>query len=268
MCLIIHKPAGVEVPTDLLQNAWEDNSDGAGIMWAGASDGSAPGLQVYKVMPGDWADPARHIDGLVNVQLRDVEAGIHFRWRTHGPITEDMTHPYSLPGGRGYVMHNGVLSQHLDKDYPGSDVMSDTLYYVRKHMTDVPVILTEEHVQSLGAHIGQNRFLLLDGTGKFHIVNRPLWARYKGLLLSNQNSVPEMSNYLRGRRGGYYVTRESSRKYTTAGATVTNGTKASDWAPDAGTVKTLPARLTRRERRIFRDCLRVGHWGPFDRLGK
>lgn len=258
MCLIIHKPVGVTVPVDLILNAIDDNPDGTGIMWRDTSGK----LLDYKVMPGDWAAPGEHVAKVVNQDLATVEVGIHFRWRTHGPITPEMTHPYRLPGDRGLLMHNGVLSQFLDKDYPGSDRISDTLYYVQKHLADAPLADVADFWTKVGNHIGGNRFLVMDTKGQFLRVNPGLWSKYKGLYLSNTYSIPEKANARIAATGG-----RGSGKLMLSGWPRSE-TKAVTKTAQPGTDRALPNRLTRRERRILRDCLRVGHWGPFDRLGR
>lgn len=267
MCLIIHKPAGVEVPADLIESAWADNDDGAGIMYMdGPGTGTARTPTVYKVVPGSWADPAAHVTRCL-AGLTDREVGIHFRWRTHGPVNEANTHPYEIPGGAGYVMHNGILR--LPKDYAAvAATTSDTGFYVNTVLRGAPECADEEFWNIVGEDIGNgNKFLVMDATGSFLRVNAKQWNVYRGLHLSNSYSIPENTNWRRAWQAGdgykvdysdlYPTTRSVDRKVISL-----PGEFAS------ARVTPPPARLTRKERKVFSACLRAGHWGPFEALSK
>jgi predicted glutamine amidotransferase len=265
MCLIIHKPAGVTVPGDLIRTAWEDKPDGAGIMYP-----HSDGLKVYKVMPGDWADPADHVDKVMS-ELADVEAGIHFRWRTHGPVSRENAHPYVIPGSGGYVMHNGVLNDALLG--PGykmvQDTLSDTAFYTITTLTGAPGADDVSFWEIVGADVGSyNKMLVMDAQGRFLRINDKAWADYKGLRLSNELSCPE-----------YCVTRSNWKDYYAAGyarssATSTYDRSDADTSKFGGTVvihtgpSTSPGKLSRRERKILNACLRSNSWGPLRQLNK
>ena len=265
MCLIIHKPAGETVPADLIRNAWEDNPDGAGLMFIDPATGQP---KTYKVMGDAWTDPALHIERVLS-DLTDVQVGIHFRWATHGPVCEELAHPYTVAAGAAYLMHNGVLR--TGPDYTASE--SDTLYYIRKNLNAFRDVSAQdaELWELVGTDIGHNKFLIMDAAGQFVRVNPKLWNLYKGLYLSNTNSVPEKANY---RLSAGYSRRGSSR-ILTAGETLSLPRHSKmepvplDWSDKAptGVDRVLPNKLTRREKKVLRDCLRVGHWGPFARLG-
>ena len=278
MCLIIHKPAGVPVPFALLESAWRENPDGAGVMYH-----TGEATEVYKVTPGAWADPVTHLARVLD-KLEANEVGVHFRWRTHGPIDDDNTHPFPIPKTGGWVMHNGVL-----RVGPGyADVsarMSDTNFYVRDALRDAPGVDNEFFWRLVGSDIGmQNKLLVMDAAGKFARVNDNGWPQYHGLRLSNTHSIPEMANY----RAPYVYTpaaygRADPRSGSAASEYLLeyDRERGYNWPParhvpplpraksrpvEPVTPSSAPAKLTRKERRILNECLRVGTWEPFARL--
>jgi hypothetical protein len=293
MCLIIHKPAGAEVPFDLLENAADDNPDGIGLMYTDAAGVPC----AYKILPGQWADPVAHVSKVLS-GYKDTEVGIHFRWRTHGAIDEVNTHPYDVPG-MGLLMHNGVLP--VPAAAPSH--LSDTYHFIQRELAGAPALDDEPFWQTVGEVIRPtgSKFLVLDNAGRFKRINEPAWKAYKGLMLSNTHSIPEMSNYWR--KGSYSYGADTS-PYTSGSLWETD---TDGWARDpanparsrktaaglltdmrgnikAGPVKRiahakpaptmapdlsapLPNKLTRREAKVLRDCLRAGHWGPFARIG-
>jgi hypothetical protein len=265
MCLIIHKPAGVKVPGDLIRTAWEDNPDGAGIMYP-----HSDGLKVYKIMPGDWADPAAHVEKVLS-ELDGLEAGIHFRWRTHGPVSRENAHPYVIPGTGGYVMHNGVLSSSLlGEGYKVvQNSMSDTAFYTITTLTGAPGADDVSFWEIVGADIGSyNKMLIMDAAGRFLRINDKQWADYKGLRLSNELSCPE---YAVGRSSWreYYIGRGygSSSTVTTYDRSDADVSKAGAMVIYVGS-ESSPAKLSRRERKVLNACLRSNSWGPMRRLDK
>lgn len=233
MCLIIHKPAGVEIPGELIRSAWEDNPDGAGIMYMAAN-----GPVIHKIMPGDCADPARYIETML-AGLPDKELGVHFRWKTHGPITRENTHPFQLPGAGGYLMHNGVISDKTLGEHYGKvrHTMSDTAFYTMTALAGAPGADKPEFWEIVGQDIGSyNKFLVMDAAGRFLRVNEKQWWDYRGLKLSNMMSCPEYQvNYgtgTRGWRNRYYDLSDSYPGTLGSGAD-TSGTGTGSYKDDA-----------------------------------
>lgn len=264
MCLIIHKPAGVEIPAPLIRMAWEDNNDGAGIMY---HPPGAAGATVIKLLPKEVTDPTGHLIARLK-ELQELEVGVHFRWKTHGPIDKQNTHPYPLPGGSGWLMHNGIIAPTtLGPQYNSvRDFMSDTGFYVVSTLQGAPGADDTAFWEIVGQDVGSyNKMLILDSAGRFLRVNDKQWEDYKGLRLSNIMSCPEystgMSKWWRGHSIDY------SNEYPDMGTA-----RRADEEPMADIIEVVigtesaPARLTRRERKVMNACLRSGNWGPFRRM--
>ncbi len=263
MCLIVHKPLGATIPGDLIRSAWDDNPDGAGIMYR-ADDA----LKIYKVMPKDWADPAAHIEKVLS-ELADREVGVHFRWKTHGPVSRENVHPFPIPGRGGYVMHNGVISDKLLGPQYGTvrHIMSDTAFYVLTALQDAPGAEDPQFWNLVAGDVGTfNKMLVMDHAGKFLRVNDGQWSDYKGLRLSNLLSVP---GYTEGQGWRKYYGTQSALTYDRSDADSTSA--ADSTGKDSAVVVYThkdgkPQKVTRRERKILNAILRDGHWGKFDKL--
>lgn len=261
MCLIIHKPAGISIPSDLIRTAWDDNPDGAGIMYHGDD-----GPKVYKVLPRDWADPAQHIEKVL-AELESREAGIHFRWRTHGPVDQSNTHPVPIPGTGGYLMHNGIISGLGDHYDTVRSIMSDTAFYTLTTLQNAPGADQKDFWEIVGQDVGSyNRMLIMDAAGRFLRVNDKQWSMYKGLMLSNELSCPEYGPGL-GRSWRDYYTGSATSIYDRSDVTPTG---TADTRKGAAIIyigpDSAPYKLTRRERKALNACLRSGTWGPLRRI--
>src|SRR3546814_2253752 len=129
MCLIIHKPAGVEIPGELLAAAAAHNPHGWGLM--GFDTNGKPLIQRRTTV-----DVAELID--VEHALLDSEYVLHLRRQTKGGSGLDNVHPFKIIDGV-WLMHNGTLK--LKPRLPGK---SDTCHFA----TDRSEYQTSEH-QSL-----------------------------------------------------------------------------------------------------------------------
>src|SRR3546814_17411209 len=100
MCLIIHKPAGVEIPGELLAAAAAHNPHGWGLM--GFDTNGKPLIQRRTTV-----DVAELID--VEHPLRDSEYVLHPRRQTNGDSGLDNVHPFKVIDGL-WLMPNGPLT--------------------------------------------------------------------------------------------------------------------------------------------------------------
>ena len=193
MCLILHKPAGRTVPGSIMAEAYANNGDGLGWM-AGAEVERIPRVRRKHV---------KHLTHRLNTALRDVEVAVHFRWRTHGKIDFDNTHPYPLHDG-GYLMHNGVLAggNFYDPD------RSDTWHYIAFDLYGRETHADSAVWDSVERDIGPgNKFLIMDSAHAMRVVNRSAGRTYQGLWLSNTYSTP---NHFRSARSAVYTSKGDS----------------------------------------------------------
>ncbi len=187
MCLIIQKPAGVQVPEDILITAWENNYDGMGIMTT--REGR---VKVHRILP-------QSADDVINLynKFKDEEIGIHFRWATHGLVNKKMAHPFKVfhnqPKGQDlYMMHNGIFSKVGDWKQGASDTwhfVNDFLHpWLQKYSCEI--LKEDEFQEMLGSYIGSsNKLLFLDSTGAFTTINKQSGTEKDGYWISNTYSL-------------------------------------------------------------------------------
>lgn len=179
MCLIIHGPANKIRATllntrGMLEDIFQFNGDGVGIMYP-----TKHGTRVRKWLPHDIKHAYRIIESFPN---DDRELAVHWRMRTHGDIDRENCHPYKV--GKGWLMHNGVLSTGNKPD----PTKSDTWHYCRWFLDDIfdKVAHEPSFVRMLQHHIeDDNKFVMMTEDGRMTIVNRAEGYESNGLWFSN-----------------------------------------------------------------------------------
>lgn len=150
MCIIVYKPAGKTVPEDTLRACYNNNHDGAGLVWY---DASARVLRLQKALMTE--DEA--VKAMMAVPS-SAPAILHFRITTHGTDARRQTHPFCVSTSiadvertratikRGYaVAHNGIFrGLSIGPEY------SDTEAYIVKILAPLARLTTAAHVDLLG----------------------------------------------------------------------------------------------------------------------
>lgn len=180
MCLIAYSPHGELMPYEVFKQAAFDNPDGIGVMSAYA---------VKKFVGSDRKIRAWAL--IKRLSEESIPYGIHFRWRTHGPINASLCHPFKATDGNTYIMHNGVIGA--------------TGAYAEKHESDTSVFVRDfvdlsgmnadayaAEIKELETFIGWgNKLLVLDmPSGAFTIANEIAGDWLEGLWYSNTWSHP------------------------------------------------------------------------------
>lgn len=173
MCLLIVKPKGREIPLSYLINASLMHPHGAGIAW---SDGQRSYMRKGVTLSG------KEIHGLLGA-LYDVPCIIHFRYATHGSVSEKNTHPFRLP--RGWLAaHNGVI----DSVKCRADE-SDTRAFLRLHVAPLlrkgRSLHDKRTLSRLSRLIGHSKMAFLSPSGKISIANEERGHWNGGVWYSN-----------------------------------------------------------------------------------
>jgi len=177
VCLIVHKPAGIAIPAELLGAALELNRDGWGAMGFRRDGELLMERQVRADLAAVLAFEERH---------REDEYVLHLRRRTRGSSTLENVHPFRVVPGV-YLMHNGTLP--LEARQPGR---SDTWQLVSEILRP----LAQRHASllsdpaflqllELGLKAENKLALLHEPTREIVLVNWQHGAELDGLWLSS-----------------------------------------------------------------------------------
>lgn len=177
MCLIVHKPAGLRIPHELLDAALRLNPDGWGLM------GFQPDGELL-LQRGLHIQPAQLIE--LENRLADAEYVLHLRRQTRGSSGLENTHPFKVIDGL-YLMHNGTLP--IEVVAPGrSDTWHFTTEVLRPLAQRYPGVLSDAdfaRLLELGLR-SENKLALLDQRlRRIVLINRQHGAELEGLWLSN-----------------------------------------------------------------------------------
>lgn len=180
MCLAIAKPKNVLIPIENLENGWIANPDGAGFAVAHAGKIIVrKGFFSFRQFLRHWRLWQYHA------------AIIHFRFATHGYISQANCHPFRV--GKAAMVHNGVLP------YRSTKARSDTNCFAREviaplvQMGELPY-MRDELAEFIGRH---NKLAFLFPDGEFDFVNEKQGVWDTGAWYSNAGYMPLI-------RCGYY----------------------------------------------------------------
>ena len=208
MCVIVAKPAGIELPNiQTLMDCFDTNSDGAGFMIA---NGKYVEIRKGFMKFDDFIDA---LEKYGDVTERSVV--MHFRIKTHGEIKPGLCHPFPITDdlkklsathitSRVAVAHNGIISgMSTNKD------KSDTMAYIAEVITPLRR-LSEDFMHNdnaldiLEATVG-SKLCFMDNSGD--IVTIGTFSEIDGVLYSNLNHLNtfrRFSTYSNDVWGAYY----------------------------------------------------------------
>lgn len=198
MCILIHKPAGVTVEQEWLEDFYRTNDDGFGFMYA---EGGT--LHIMKK-----TGTVQQFVAAWN-RVVDKECIVHLRMKTHGKIDYENTHPYPIitrkEGGPIWMAHNGVLRTGNSKDKDKSDTWHFINDFLRPLLKRDPHLLQEPaFCNLLEETIGDsNRFAFLDAAGRSTIIHRAEGVEWRDMWLSNTYAWSSEKAGFRSRYGGY-----------------------------------------------------------------
>lgn len=200
MCLLMHRLRGASaLSAGWLADFWQKNSDGFGAWWV---DPDTKALVVRKTLvKGEVEAIVREIEAL------DVEAGLHWRWATHGALDESNVHPFTLTADKAgapttVAGHNGVLSHWAPNNDKNGDYTererwtgpNDTVIFVERCLRPMVQAFGAKAVfdpaspahDVLSLLIGSGNRLLLTGVKLGFQRIGSGWVEWNGKHLSNQ----------------------------------------------------------------------------------
>lgn len=186
MCIIALKPEKRKFTKAELKIMWDANPDGAGFMFA-------EGGKVHIVKGLMTLDALWEAIEAVGPLRKMV---IHFRIKTHGAISRELTHPFWITEDRLGMVHNGVIRALVNET---SDSESDTAVFARKFATayhnPMMAIKHDFHRDMLEAYIGYSKMVFMDHTGATYILNESLGEWHNNVWYSNDKYKVEKPSY-------------------------------------------------------------------------
>ena len=195
MCVIAYKPLNVAFPEEkILKNCFENNSDGAGFMYA--FNGNVHIQKGYDTFEKFYAalNAARKITG------DKVPYVMHFRIATQG-YERSMTHPFPLTSNmkKMYrlrydcnigVAHNGILELTSD----GSKTYSDTMLFITDYLSNIIQKYSwykNDRIKALIENlIKGSRLAILDRNGHCELMGKG-WEESNNVYYSNNSYARE-----------------------------------------------------------------------------
>jgi hypothetical protein len=182
MCIAIlnTKKAG-RLPKKQIQNSWDNNNMGAGIMWSNSGK-----LNVFKTYEYD-----EYIEKYN--ELRDDKSigniVLHFRIATSGYNGEHNLHPFLVNNSLGFV-HNGVIKGLGNKSFSDTYEFNDMLKKFKHNFLSCD--MTKYFISE---YIGYSKLIFLDNKDKYTIINEEMGKWASGNWYSN-DSYKEYKPYV------------------------------------------------------------------------
>ena len=179
MCLIIQKPAGMNIPQWIVESAYKRNSDGFGLM-AYNKARQKPIMLKFKDRT------TKQIEELLG-HYTEQEIAVHFRMATHGEVSQELAHPFRL-ADNSLLMHNGILSAYCPTERDGR--VSDTSKFCAEFMnTRIEAhreyLRSEDSEREITKAIGSSNALAIMHTDGALKLYGSRWLSYEGMQFSN-----------------------------------------------------------------------------------
>ena len=198
MCIIVYKPEGEKLPsTDTLRACWENNPDGAGLMWP---DGRRVHISKGYMTWDEFEASLNEVTSRIDVEATPM--ALHFRIATHGKVSPACCHPFAVKDSYERMrqtkiyaevgfMHNGTLS-----GLETNESTSDSMAFAKSVLVPLKAMCqdfldNEKALRIIDGSTQGSRFLLMSKTGDVRTFGQ--WVSEDGILYSNQNFRPRYS---------------------------------------------------------------------------
>ena len=201
MCIIMYAPSKVNISKESMENAFEYNHDGAGVMFY-----DKKGNVHYKKGFTNFDELWNYWDSLGD----SLPRAVHCRIATSGKISAKTCHPFPIVDKvedmgkdegspkNGCLMHNGIFTKYTPKDGMKCE-FSDSMYYTAKVIYPLKDIIMNEGVLRLLQDMTSRVLLFLP---KFKILKFGSWQQDKKEKFYASNDSYE-DKYYYGVYGGW-----------------------------------------------------------------
>lgn len=182
MCIaILNTSKAGRLPKKQIQNSWDNNDMGAGLLWNKSGE-----LKVFKSY--DYEEYLEKYN-----ELRDDKSigniVLHFRIATSGYNGEHNLHPFLVTNHLGFV-HNGVIKGLGNKSFSDTYEFNDMLKKFNHNF-----LACDMTKYFISEYIGYSKLIFLDNKDKYTIINEEMGKWSSGNWYSN-DSYKEYNNYV------------------------------------------------------------------------
>ena len=214
MCIAILN-SGKQISKKKLSNSWNNNDDGAGILYV--ADGKLiaekfPNQNISQSAQNFEKFYARYVE--VYSQYGDLPMLIHFRIATHG-LTPEYLHPFFVSDSVGFI-HNGIIFGLGTKERSDTADFADLLSCIS--IDNVATLDNPFIEESIYRFIEtDNKLIFLDETGDYRIFNEGIGEWVDGNWYSNKSHTYDSLDFDRGygAYGSYYKGGVTTGAYAT-----------------------------------------------------
>ena len=189
MCIAVVNPKAVTLKKQILQNCWDNNNDGAGILYV--KDNKV-------VAKKEMNDFNKFYAYYQEAKKSGNDIVLHFRIGTSGGVNEHNCHPFHVNDDTWFV-HNGML----DVVVPHNSPISDTQIFNNAFLKGLPkgFMYNDTILDLIEYTIGSgNKFIFFNEHGHWRIVNEQAGSWDLGCWFSNKSysysyKKPVYNNY-------------------------------------------------------------------------
>jgi len=243
MCVIAIKKSGLELPDDeSLRNCFENNDDGAGIMY---TKNNKVVIEKGLMKVETFFKTLDKIKRLVDV--KETPMIFHFRIGTQGGNTPQNTHPFPISDDEDMlkklklitdigVVHNGIIS--LTSTYKKDVKMSDTMLFIKDYLTLISEdknFYKKKHNLELIEKLIDSKMAFLSNTGEIVTLGKFI-EDTNGILYSNASYLKTYYSYVYGYGGKYdsydkYWNEDGYERYTSPSTDYVNNQTTTNGKP-------------------------------------
>lgn len=205
MCVIAYAPSGVTIENATILNMFENNPDGAGIMWKPLNGGR---IQIRKGFMTEY----ELIDAFNQIPV-ECEKAIHCRIATSGAISSATCHPFPVRSDiktmrkkkdqtSMALMHNGIISYCTPK--AGMDAKhSDTMEFAAQYLFPLRNQIDNQALKNLIKESTNSRLLVFRQNKDTVMLGD--WIEDNGAYFSNDTYLYSYWGGYCGSRNGYQL---------------------------------------------------------------
>lgn len=210
MCIIVAKYKGYDLPKkSILQNCYESNPDGAGIMYT--KNNKVVIDKGYMTFNSLW----KRLEKLqAEIDIKNTPIVLHFRIGTSGAFDKSNTHPFELTNQNNKLLklknsvnigiaHNGIITAYEDAN---DFTLNDTQLFIKKFL--YPIYKLDNHfyrskeIQEIIKNVTSSKFAFLTSQNELILIGD--FIKENGIYYSNKTYKESRKKYTKKKKSPIY----------------------------------------------------------------